>query len=135
SLNPNSSQAHAFIGNFMGQLIVHSFGGLLRYRTRSSQELDMAIQLDPNNATAYIWRGAGYLLAPVLMGGSPAKALAMFQKALALDPGSDTAHLWLAQYYQKAGQHADAMREIEIARHLDPDRRLTLSVYQTIAAN
>lgn len=133
ALDPRSSDAHALLGNLQGQLIPHVFGGVIRYGVSAPQELDQAIKLDPSNVRACIWRGIGYMVAPSVFGGDKAKALALLQKAVSLDPNSDTAHLWLAQFYEQQGRHADALREIALARRLDPDRLLTLAVYDAIA--
>jgi len=136
-LNSNSSEAHQLLGDLLGQLIPHVFGGGMRYGARSTREIETAIQLDPKNANAYVSRGTAYYFTPAMFGGSKEKAVEMFGKAIELDPSSDaagTAHIWLAQIYDQQGKHEDALREIAEARKLNPDRRFAQFIYEQITS-
>jgi tetratricopeptide (TPR) repeat protein len=136
-MNSNSSEAHWLLGDLLGQLIPHVFGGGMRYGAQSTREVETAIQLDPKNANAYVSRGTGYYFTPAMFGGSKDKAVEMFRKAIELDPSSDaadTAHIWLAQIYDQQGKHEDALREIAAARKINPERKFAQFVYQQIAS-
>jgi Tfp pilus assembly protein PilF len=106
----------------------------MRYGSRSTAELDKAIELDPKNGNAYIGRATAYFFTPAAFGGSRDKAMEMLKKAIELDPSSDTAHIWLAQVYLAAGQHGEALREIIEARRLDPERGFANYVYNQVTA-
>jgi tetratricopeptide (TPR) repeat protein len=134
ALNPNSSEAHRIEGEAIGELIPHVFAGGMRYGRRSTAELDKAIELDPRNANAYIGRAIAYFFTPAAFGGSRDKAMEMLKKAIELDPSSDTAHIWLAQVYFAKREHAEAVREINEARRLDPERVFATHVYNTVTA-
>jgi tetratricopeptide (TPR) repeat protein len=134
ALNPNSSEAHRLEGNALGELIPHVFAGGMRYGRRSTAELDKAIELDPNNENAYVARATAYFFTPAAFGGSRDKAIGMLKKAIELDPSSDTAHIWLAQVYLAAGRHDDALREINEAQRLNPERGLAKHVYNQVTA-
>jgi tetratricopeptide (TPR) repeat protein len=133
-LNPNSSEAHRIEGDALGELIPHVFAGGMRYGRRSTAELDKAIELDPRNTSAYIGRAIAYFFTPASFGGSRDKAMEMLKKAIELDPSSDTAHIWLAQVYLAKGQRAEALREINEARRLDPERVFATYVYNTVTS-
>jgi tetratricopeptide (TPR) repeat protein len=122
SLNPNSSEAHRLQGDMLSELIPVVFAGGMRYGARSTGEFDKAIELDPRNANAYIGRALSYFFTPSMFGGDRNKAVEMLKKALTVDPASDTAHIWLAQIYLDASQTADARREINEARRINPGR-------------
>ncbi|HMD97070.1 MAG TPA: tetratricopeptide repeat protein [Terriglobia bacterium] len=132
-LKPNSSEAHRLLADSLGELIPYVFAGGPRYGPRSTREAEKAIQLDPNNAAAYVNRARSYFFAPSAFGGNKEKAIERLQKAIALEPASDTAHIWLAVAYQGTAHHDDAMREIDVALRLDPDRNFARHVRAQIA--
>lgn len=134
ALNPNSSEAHRLEGEALGELIPHAFAGGMRYGRRSTAELEKAIELDSKNGNAYIGRATAYFFTPAAFGGSRDKAKEMLKKAIELDPSSDTAHIWLAQVYLAGGQHDEALREINEARRLNPERGFAKYVYAQVTA-
>lgn len=123
ALNPNSSEAHRLNGDLTGELIGVTIMGGMRHGKHAGEELDKAIQLDPNNVEAYTGRAIGYFFTPSTFGGSKDKAAELLQKAISINPNSGRAHIWLAQVYQSQGKHDDALREINEALRIDPDRR------------
>ncbi|MGQ0812883.1 MAG: tetratricopeptide repeat protein [Gemmatimonadota bacterium] len=60
-----------------------------------------------------------------------AGADSLYRKAIALDPRYPTAHQYYAVYLSAVGRARDAVREIEIARELDP---LSYAIASTFAA-
>src|SRR5262245_25508506 len=98
---------------------------------RSIQELETAMQLDAANANAYISRAIASLMTPAVFGGDKQKAVALLQKAASLEPApesAETMHIWLALAYNAVGQKQDAVREIQVARRLNPGRRFVAQV-------
>jgi tetratricopeptide (TPR) repeat protein len=75
-----------------------------------------AIELDPNNATAYFNRG----LAQVNL-GDPEQAIADFTKAIELDPDHALAYNNRGDVYYKAGDYAQAIADFTKAIELDPN--------------
>lgn len=135
-LSPNSSEAHAVLGDLLGQLIPLTFGGPLRYGPRGTKELDRALALDPNNAEALISRAKAYFFTPAMFGGDKQKATALLKKVAAMDPSADatdTAYIWLANMYLAQRQPENALRAAEEARRLDPDRLAAQSVYNQVS--
>lgn len=133
-LDPKSSEAHRLEGDLLGQLIPYVFAGGMRYGQQSTSELERAIELDPQNVNAYIARAIGYFFTPSAFGGSHEKAVEMLKKAVSLDPTSDTAHIWLAQVYLEDKKTDEALREINEARQLNPERGFAQSVYKQVTA-
>jgi Tfp pilus assembly protein PilF len=133
-IDPKSSEAHRLEGALLGELIPHVFGGGMRYGRRSTSEIDKAIELDPRNVNAYIARAIAYFYTPTAFGGSHEKAVEMLKKAVSLDSTSDTAHIWLAQIYLAHNKQTDALREINNALQLNPERRLAQYVHKLVTA-
>jgi tetratricopeptide (TPR) repeat protein len=136
--NPKSARSHWLLGALLGQKIPYAFMGGLRYGPRSIRELRTAMKLDPSNANAFISRAIAYYLTPRLFGGDKDKAIALLKIAARLNPAPDspdTAHIWLALAYEAQGKKGQAMREIELARRLNPDRQFAKQTYDRIMAH
>ncbi len=123
SAAPDSPRAHALLGLLLGDCIPHTSMGGMRLGPRAQKEFDKALELDPLSADAYIGAGIGKLMTPSTFGGSAAKAVELFGKAVEIDPSSDTAHVWLAQAHQKLGERDRALEEINRALALNSNRR------------
>ena len=133
-LNPTSSDAHQLLADLLGQLIPNAFGGGMRYGQRSTEEADKAIQLNPKNANALVTRAISYLYTPEAFGGNKQSGSELLKKAVESDPLADTPHIWLAQFHLDAGKLDDALREINEARRLNPERLFTQFVYDQVTA-
>lgn len=75
-----------------------------------------ALALDSTLADAHA--SLGYLL--TFHEGAWAAAESRFRRALALDARNGRAHLWYAWLLAAHGRHAEALREIRLARSLEP---------------
>jgi tetratricopeptide (TPR) repeat protein len=134
----HSARAHWLLGALLGQKIPYAFLGGLRYGPRSIRELRTAMKLDPSNANAFISRAIAYYMTSRLFGGDKDKAVALLKMAVRLNPApdsADTAYIWLALAYDAQGKKARAVREIERARHLNPDRQFSKQTYDRIMAH
>lgn len=133
TLAPQSADAHAWLGTMLGEEISldPTFGGM-RYGASENRQLATALQLDPRNVRALVNQGIALLYTPAMFGGSPARALADFEHAVALAPTNDTAHLWLAQAWAQQKQWAKAEQEIAAALRLDPNRMFTRALAEQI---
>src|SRR5436190_212351 len=56
--------------------------------------------------------------------GDTEEALGLAQAALALDPQSAAAHSALATVYERQGLRAEAVRQLDLALRIDPDRQV-----------
>lgn len=124
-LKAESSEAHRLEGELLGELIPHVFAGGMRYGKQSTEEIEKAIKLDPQNANACVARGIGYFFTPKTFGGDKDKAIEMMKKAIATAPSSDaaeTAHIWLARIYQSLGKSDPSAMEIQEALAMNPER-------------
>jgi superkiller protein 3 len=106
--------------------------GGMRYGKHAGSELEKAIQLDPKNANAYVGRAIGYFFTPSAFGGSKDKAAEMLNQAIQIDSKSDRAHIWLARVYLAQGKHDDAVKQIDEALRIDPNRAFAKWVQQQI---
>jgi tetratricopeptide (TPR) repeat protein len=125
ALNPQSSEAHQLLGDLLGQLIPHVFGGGMRYGKRSSDELDKALKLNPKNIDAHVSRAISYYYSPDTFGGSKTKAFELLNRAVEIDATVDSPHIWLAIFYLDGERKQEAAREIKLALQANPDRSFT----------
>lgn len=132
-LNPKSSEAHWLIGDLLGRLIPHVFGGGMRYGKRAADEMDKALELDPKNLNACVSRAISYFYTPEAFGGGRDKAFELLKKAVAIDSEADTPHVWLALFFLEAHQKQQAWREILRAREINSGRAFTNTVYEQVA--
>jgi cytochrome c-type biogenesis protein CcmH/NrfG len=132
ALNPESSQAHQLLGDLINQLIPHVNGGGMKYGQRATDEMDIALRLDPKNAEAMISRAIGYYYSPASFGGNKEKAFDMLRRAVEIGSAGDTPHIWLAMFYLQEGKKKEAMDEIQAAQKIEPQRAFTNFVYTEI---
>ena len=76
----------------------------------ATQELETAIQLNPQSAESYDDLGKLQLSQ-----GDTVAAIASLERAVRLEPHKNTFHRDLADAYRKASRIADADREIQLA--------------------
>jgi tetratricopeptide (TPR) repeat protein len=133
-LDSTSSEAHRLESDLAVMLIPYSTNGAVNYGKRTAAEADKALELDPNNAKAWVSRGLSYFYAPVAAGGDKVKGIELLIKAGAMDPTFDVPHIFLAQMYLTTGKKDDALREINEALRLNPDRRTAQMTYKSVTA-
>lgn len=131
-LNPRSADAHQLLGDLLNQLIPHILGGGMRYGARATDEIEKALELDPQNVNAYVSRSIIYYYTPENFGGSKTKAFEMLKKAVEIDPKADAPHIWLAFFYLDAKKTQEALKEITAAREINPNRAFTNYVYAEV---
>jgi tetratricopeptide (TPR) repeat protein len=122
SLKPESAEYHRIWGTLCGQAIPANVLAGLKYGRCAQDEVNKAIQMDPQVAINYVSRGAGNYYLPAAMGGGVDVAIKDFQKAIDLDPRLAEAHLWLGIALRKANRDPEARKELEKAVSLDPAR-------------
>lgn len=121
--NGSDAEYHRLLGELCGQVIPASpLMGTLKYGPCAREEIDKAIQLNPNLAIAYVSRGVGNYYLPSGMGGGVDLALKDFDKAISLDPKLTDAYLWKGLALRKANRNADARAAFQKVLQLDPNR-------------
>jgi len=119
-LDDGSANAHALLADLYGRKI--GYGGMLagmRYGPKAEGEANRALQLDANNACAYVVLGRRHLYAPKVFGGDVDKAIESFRKATALDPGFDEGFVWLAIAYGRKADSSAARAALDDALRLN----------------
>jgi TolB-like protein/Flp pilus assembly protein TadD len=77
-------------------------------------DLERAIELNPNHATAYMWYGVA--VRPT----DPERALSLFRKVLELDPLSALAHGNIGTALERLGRYEEALEGYRRAVEIDP---------------
>ncbi|HYM13621.1 MAG TPA: hypothetical protein VEU62_22970 [Bryobacterales bacterium] len=117
-----SAEYHRLLGTLYGQVIPGNLGLALKYGRKTTEELDRAVALDPNNSDAYLSRGIGKYYLPPMFGGGPEAALEDIRKAIQLNPKSDQAYLWQGIALRKANRNREARDSLAQALKLNPQR-------------
>jgi tetratricopeptide (TPR) repeat protein len=122
ALEPRNAEYHRILGTLCGQVIPANTLLVLKYGGCAKDEVNKAVELDPNSARAYVSRGVGNYYLPDAMGGGVDKGIADFQKAIQLDPKSAEAWLWMGIALRKANRNAEAHKALEKSLALNPNR-------------
>jgi tetratricopeptide (TPR) repeat protein len=126
---PYQSQAHALQGAFLGFRISLRPITAVRLGPRSYRAIDTALELNPNNPTAWMEKGNSRFYTPSTFGGSKQEAMESYRKAVALFEKNLTPnHRWLylnsllglARSYQYLDQHWMAVATLESALRFEP---------------
>jgi tetratricopeptide (TPR) repeat protein len=121
--NGGNAEFHRLQGALCGQVIpANPLMGALKYGQCARDEINKAIQLNPNLALAYVSRGLGNSYLPASMGGGADTALKDFDKAISLDPKLSDAYLWKGVTLRKANRIGEARQALEQASKLAPNR-------------
>jgi eukaryotic-like serine/threonine-protein kinase len=83
---------------------------------KAKQAAEKAVAIDASLATAHAQLG----MIAIWYDWDQRASERHFQRALALDPNNADAHIYYAHLLSNQGRHADAFREAERARELDP---------------
>jgi len=143
-INPESAEAHAFLGLAMShrwdwtgaeaefsralQLdpqyanAHHWYGDYLSIRGRHDEalaEAKHALELDPLNLMISTWVGLRYYMAR-----DYSRAIDQNRNSVELDPNFAAAHLLLGEDYRGAGLHSEAVNELKKAASLSGDSPL-----------
>ncbi|MFZ0590213.1 MAG: tetratricopeptide repeat protein [Bryobacteraceae bacterium] len=119
---PDDAEYHRLLGDLCGQVIPANpiFGGM-KYGQCARDEVNKALQLDPNLALAYVSRGVGNYYLPESFGGGIDLALKDFDKAIALNPKLSDAYLWKGIALRKVKKNSEARQALAQAVQLSPD--------------
>jgi tetratricopeptide (TPR) repeat protein len=128
---PQAAEALALISSVYGMKIAHSpIKGML-LGSKSTNAIDSAMKVEPENPRVLIAKGVGKFNAPGMFGGSEKEAEILLRKALAqlaAQPadkafpawGRFDAHAWLGQILAKRGDKTGARSEYDQALQIAP---------------
>lgn len=122
ALNPKSAEYHRILGTLCGQVIPANVLAGVKYGRCAMDEVNKALELDPQSAEGYMSRGVGNYYLPEAFGGGVELAIRDFQRAIQLDPKNADAHLWLGIALRKANRNPEARKALTRAVTLNPAR-------------
>jgi predicted Zn-dependent protease len=113
-LAPKDPDAHLWYAITLGSWsqakgLLHSAIALRNLR----KEVDVVLQLDPNNIEAHVMAGSIDRELPVLLGGDRRVAEEHFKTAQRLDPRLTGVRVELAKLYINMGRYAEARRQLQ----------------------
>jgi tetratricopeptide (TPR) repeat protein len=121
-LAPANPEYHRLLGTLCGQIIPADPMAGFQHGRCAKEEIEKALQMDPQSAYAWLSSGIGKFYLPAMFGGGVDLAMKDFQKAVSLDPKLPDAWLWIGLAHRKGNRNADARQALQKARSLNPDR-------------
>lgn len=94
-----------------------------RFRDDMERAAARAIELDPDNAAAYVSASKTYLFADEDHRGDLDRAIELLEAALKRDPDLEKAHLLLAYAWEQQGDADRAMKRLETILEKNPECR------------
>jgi tetratricopeptide (TPR) repeat protein len=121
-LDPDNPDAHFFYVASLASLgdtkgIFNSLFMLPEVR----RELDLILELDPNNGNALAMQGALFYYLPGILGGDLQISEIYIRRSLSIDPHQSSAKLYLAMNLRKQKRYQEALEElIELVNDKEP---------------
>lgn len=122
ALDGRNAENHRILGTLCGQVIPANVLAGLKWGKCAQQEINKAVELNPQSALAHLGHGVGNYYLPTQLGGSVEQAIKDFEKAIALDPKLAEAHLWRGIALRKVNRNADARKAFQRSLQLNPHR-------------
>ena len=122
ALKGDSAEYHRMLGTLCGQVIPANPLSALKYGKCALEEVNKALQLNPNFAEGYLSHGVGNYYLPAQFGGGVELAVKDFEKAISLNPKLAEAHMWLGVALRKLNRPADARKAFAKSLELNPNR-------------
>lgn len=125
-------ETYALRSSVLGQLIGSNPLRGMTLGPKSSNAMERAVELGPNNPRVWLLRGIGAMFTPSVFGGGIDKAEEYLTKALALFPndkpapaapawGHAEAYIWLGQVHKRRDRIDEARQAYTRALELQPD--------------
>ncbi|MGZ7040549.1 MAG: winged helix-turn-helix domain-containing tetratricopeptide repeat protein [Thermoanaerobaculia bacterium] len=115
-IDPKFAAAYAGLANTYGVMVGYGTISVTEGTTKIISNAQKALDLDPNNAEAYVSMATTKYRNVWDFPGAERD----YKHALALNPNYATGHEWYADYLRSMGRWDEARREIELAHRLDP---------------
>lgn len=122
ALKGDSAEYHRMLGTLCGQVIPAHPMSALKYGKCALDEVNKALQLNPNFAEGYLSHGVGNYYLPPAFGGGVELAVKDFEKAIQLNPKMADAHMWLGVALRKLNRNAEARKAFAKSLELNPNR-------------
>ena len=128
--SPKNATAYAFKGSFIGYKIGISKFKAIYLGSESSDNINKALELDPQNIQAIIDKGNMLYYSPRLFGGDKHEALKFYLKGVRImEKNADTDHNWIylnlltniAMAFEKTDQPSLAKQTYEKILHKEPN--------------
>ncbi len=115
------SDSHCLLASFYGRLIALKgrFAGMM-YGTLNEEEIQKALQLDPNNAQAHLELGLSRANTPPQFGGDLDVGIKEMEKAVRIDPNLDMAYYYLGKALIKKGEKGRAKEILQKGLQVNP---------------
>ena len=117
---PDSSERYRLEADLLGAMIRSKFKGM-KYQERLEQAIAKALELDNNNADAWVSNAKRPLFAAEKHGGEPALALKFLNRALEIHPEHVRALLFRGVAHTKLGESTLAEEDWALAIKLNPN--------------
>ena len=125
-------ETYALRSSVLGQLIGSNPVRGMTLGPKSSNAMERAVELGPNNPRVWLLRGIGAMFTPSVFGGGVDKAEEYLTKAIALFPndkpapaapawGHAEAYIWLGQVHKRRDRIDEARQAYTRALELQPD--------------
>lgn len=118
-LNDNYSESHRVKGALISNKISGLISGMLNGRL-AEDEINMALQIQPDNALAHIETARKFLNKPSIVGGDIEKGIETLNKILKDNPELERGYLNLGIAYEKRGENEKAMNIFKQLLNLNP---------------
>ncbi|QKK03064.1 MAG: tetratricopeptide repeat protein [Pseudomonadota bacterium] len=128
--DPGFARAHGWLA--MAYVVSPSWGFLDRdYKDLGRRSAERALELDSDNVAALTASAFFVREHPV---EDYARAIELYEHAIAIDPQFTTAHVWLAQTWRNLGFFDKADRAVERCLEVDPEYPICIYTYAEIAS-
>ena len=122
ALKGDSAEYHRMLGTLCGQVIPANPLSGLKYGKCALDEVNKALQMNPNFPEGYLSHGVGNYYLPPAFGGGVELAVKDFEKAIQLNPKLAEAHLWLGVALRKQNHNVEARKAFAKSLELNPNR-------------
>jgi tetratricopeptide (TPR) repeat protein len=123
ALKAGKAEYHRVLGMLCGQVIPANVMAALKHGKCALEEVNKAMELEPNSWEIWLSRGVGNYYLPPMFGGGVEKAIEDLEKAVQLNPAAAESHLWLGIALRKAGRNAEARQALAKSLELNPERK------------
>lgn len=118
-LKDDFSESHRVKGALISNKISGMISGILNGHL-AEDEIDIALQIDPDNALAQIETARKFINKPLILGGDLEKGIEILNKVLRDNPGLERGYLNLGIAYEKSGKKEKAMNTFRKLLDLNP---------------
>ena len=119
-LKNDFSDSHRVKGALISNRISGMFSGM-RNGSLAEEEINIALQIDNNNAMAHIENARKFINKPGLLGGDIKKGVEILNTVIKDNPGLEIAYVNLGIAYKKNGEEEKAINTFKRLLEINPD--------------